>query len=228
LHRIVERVRRMFGLDADPHRIGSHLRQSPRLAAMVDALPGLRVPGAWDAFELAVRAVLGQQVTVRAATTLAGRLVQAYGAPVEGLGVGLSHLFPPPATLAEADVAALGMPRTRAATIRALAAAVSRGELVLDAAGGLNHAVARLCAIPGVGPWTAHYIAMRAFGEPDAFPATDLGLRRALAGGRGPLHATELLRLAEAWRPWRAYAAMYLWAAGPSPAARRDLEEGSS
>jgi AraC family transcriptional regulator of adaptative response / DNA-3-methyladenine glycosylase II len=214
---VVERVRRFFDLGADPLRITDHLRRSRQLRKLVDARPGLRVPGAWNGFELAVRAVLGQQVTVQGATTLAGRLVQAFGTPVEAAGEGLTHLFPRPDTLADADVSRIGLPRARAATIRALAAAVCRRQLVLDAPQGLDDAIARLCTIPGLGSWTAHYIAMRAFVEPDAFPATDLGLRRALANGTGLPSAKGLTQMAEAWRPWRAYAAMYLWAARTVP-----------
>jgi AraC family transcriptional regulator of adaptative response / DNA-3-methyladenine glycosylase II len=138
---------------------------------------------------------------------------------------GLTHLFPPPQALADADLSDIGLPRARAATIRALASAVARGELALDASQGLDEAVDRLCVIPGLGEWTAHYIAMRALGEPDAFPATDLGLRRALGNGAGPLPATEVARLAEAWRPWRAYAAMYLWV-GSSLGRTADLTNG--
>jgi AraC family transcriptional regulator of adaptative response / DNA-3-methyladenine glycosylase II len=208
---IVERVRRIFDLDADPVQITEQLRLSPPLRAAIDARPGLRVPGAWDGFELAVRAVLGQQVTVRAATTLAGRLVRAFGREVEGCGAGLSHVFPRPGTLAEADLSSIGLPRARAATVRALAAGVATGALALDASQGLEETVARLCTVPGIGPWTAHYIAMRAFGEPDAFPSGDLGLRRALARGSDLPSISRLNRLAETWRPWRAYAAMYLW-----------------
>src|SRR5213078_2986929 len=177
-------------------------------APLVARRPGLRVPGAWDAFELAVRAVLGQQVTVRGATTLTGRLVRTFGTPLDPPEDGLTHLFPRPAVLAP-----LGLPRARAATIRALAGGVARGELVLDASRGLEDAVARLAAVPGIGAWTAHYIAMRALGEPDAFPAADLGLRRALGNGAGPLAPARVAERAEAWRPWRAFAAMLLWTA---------------
>jgi AraC family transcriptional regulator of adaptative response / DNA-3-methyladenine glycosylase II len=208
---VVERVRRIFDLGADPLRIGEQLRRSPTLRAAIDARPGLRVPGAWDGFELAVRAVLGQQVSVRAATTLAGRLVRTFGRAVEGSGAGLSHLFPRPATLADADVSSVGLTRARAATVRALAREVAAGALALDASHGLEETVSRLCAVPGIGPWTAHYIAMRAFGEPDAFPSGDLGLRHALARGGSLPSVARLNRLAESWRPWRAYAAMHLW-----------------
>ena len=212
LLQVVERARRLFDLDADPVPIADHLAGSPELAPLVARRPGLRVPGAWDAFELAVRAVLGQQVTVRGATTLAGRLVRAFGTPLDRAEDGLTHLFPRPEALAAADLGALGLPRARAATIRALAGAVASGEVVLDASRGLEDAVARLAAVPGIGAWTAHYIAMRALGEPDAFPAADLGLRRALGNGAGRLAPARVAELAEAWRPWRAYAAMHLWA----------------
>ena len=211
LLQVVERARRLFDLDADPVLIADHLAGSPELAPLVARRPGLRVPGAWDAFELAVRAVLGQQVTVRGATTLAGRLVRAFGTPLDQAQDGLTHLFPQPEALADADLAAIGLPRARAATIRGLAAAVVHGDLVLDASRGLEDAVARLVAIPGIGTWTAQYVALRALGEPDAFPAGDLGVRRALArGGRLP-SLREARARAERWRPWRAYAVMALW-----------------
>jgi len=224
LQAIVARVRRVFDLDADPLRIGRQLGRSPQLAKLVRARPGLRVPGAWDGFELAVRAVLGQQVSVRGATTLASRLVARFGealpAPAEP---GLTHLFPEAAALAEADVAAIGLPGARAAAIRALARAVAEGRLPLDGGLELDELIARLCEVPGIGAWTAHYVAMRACGETDAFPAGDLGLRRAFGSGRGPASERALLAASEAWRPWRAYAALHLWTApksDPSPRAR--------
>src|SRR5207247_332009 len=142
--------------------VADHRAGSPELAPLVARRPGLRVPGAWDAFELAVRAVLGQQVTVRGATTLAGRLVRAFGTPLDRAEDGLTHLFPRPEALADADLAALGLPRARAATIRALAGAVASGEVVLDASRGLEDAVARLAAVPGLRPWPADYLALRA------------------------------------------------------------------
>ena len=212
LLQVVARARRLFDLDADPVPIADHLAASPELTPLVARRPGLRVPGAWDAFELAVRAVLGQQVTVRGATTLAGRLVRAAGTPLDRAEDGLTHLFPRPEALAHADLASVGVPRARAATIRALAGAVASGEVVLDASRGLEDAVARLAAVPGIGAWTAHYVAMRALGEPDAFPAADLGLRRALGNGAGRLAPARVAERAEAWRPWRAYAVMHLWA----------------
>ena len=220
LQAIVARARRLFDLDADPHQIGRHLVRSPALAPLVRRRPGLRVPGAWDGFELAVRAILGQQVSVRGATTLAGRLVAHLGRALdEPSDAGLTHLFPTAAALAGADVAAIGLPRARAEAIRALASAVADGGLSLDGGLELDALVERLCKIPGIGAWTAHYVAMRACGETDAFPAGDLGLRRAFGNGRGPAPVGTLLAASEAWRPWRAYAALHLWAAA-SPAVR--------
>ncbi len=210
---IVERVRRLFDLKADPEQISRQLALDPSLAPLLEAWPGLRLPGAWDSFELAVRAILGQQVSVQAATTLAGRLVKAYGEPVAAVGSnGLGYLFPSPETLAQADLSGLGLPSKRAAAIQGLAQAIHSGEFVLAGATGLEPSIAQLTALPGVGPWTAHYIAMRALAEPDAFPSGDLILRRAAAGKATPtLSEAELLRRAEAWRPWRAYAALYWW-----------------
>jgi AraC family transcriptional regulator of adaptative response / DNA-3-methyladenine glycosylase II len=216
LLRVVEGVRRIFDLGADPLRIGAVLRQDALLRPIFEAVPGLRVPGAWDPFELAVRAVLGQQVSVAGAVTLAGRLVKTFGRPLDSPPVaGLTHLFPRPDALAEADLSGLGVPRARAEAIRGLARRVADGSLVLQSPAGLDEAAARLQQVPGLGPWTAQYIALRGLGEPDAFPASDLGLRRALAeNGRMP-DARELEARAEAWRPWRAYAVLALWLHGP-------------
>jgi O-6-methylguanine DNA methyltransferase len=207
---LVSRARRLFDLDADPVAIGDYLRRSPRLASLVALRPGLRVPGAWDPFETAVRAVLGQQISVRAATTLAGRLVQAFGEPVRTSHPELTHRFPDPRVFAEADVSTIGLPRARAATIRALAASVAAGEPLL--AGPAT--AGRLRALPGIGPWTVAYVAMRALGDHDAFPAGDLGLRRALARGTRLPSDAAVARAAERWRPWRSYAALHLWIGG--------------
>ncbi|WP_438032452.1 AlkA N-terminal domain-containing protein [Sorangium sp. So ce204] len=231
LIRVVERLRRLFDLGADPQAIAARLGVDPRLAPRVLAMPGVRVPGAWDGFELAVRAILGQQVSVRAATQLAGRLVERHGEPLAVRGglpegaEGLRFVFPAPEALAAADLTDLGLPRARAATITALAARVASGEVALDASRGLEETVRALCAVPGVGAWTAHYIAMRALREPDAFPATDLGLRRALGGVSG----ADLAAMAEAWRPWRAYAAVLLWTADAQGArpAETEVSNGS-
>lgn len=208
---IIERTRRLFDLGAVPSEIAAHLSGDPALASRIENCPGLRVPGAWDGFELAIRAILGQQVTVRGATTLIGRLVADFGERVlDDSDSDLTHTFPSPEVLASAPVERIGLPRARAASIRALAAAVIEGRLSLRESVSLEESVARLTDIPGIGPWTAHYIAMRALGEPDAFPTGDLGLRRVLSNGR-LISTTALAERAEQWRPWRAYAAMALW-----------------
>jgi AraC family transcriptional regulator of adaptative response / DNA-3-methyladenine glycosylase II len=203
---ITERIRAMFDLNADWTSIVQNLRTNPVLAASVEAHPGLRVPGCWSGFELAVRAILGQQVTVKGASTLAGRLVKAFGEAFSAPG-GITHIFPRPEVLADADIAGIGLPRARAETIRGLARAVRDGRISFDAVVDSAEFLARLCEIPGIGQWTAQYVAMRALGEPDAFPSSDLGLQRAL----DLKSARELERRAEAWRPWRAYAAVHLW-----------------
>ncbi len=208
---VVERARWMFDCNAEPREIAAHLRRDPLLKKAVRVRTGLRIPGAWDGFELAVRAILGQQVTVAGATTLAGRLVQAHGEPLPGGEPGLDRLFPTPAVLAKVNPSALGMPRSRGATIQGLARAVRDGEVVLDGSEDPHVVMQRLEAIPGVGDWTAQYIAMRALGESDAFPASDLGVRKALGDGAVLPRVSEVLAGAEAWRPWRAYAAMNLW-----------------
>jgi AraC family transcriptional regulator of adaptative response / DNA-3-methyladenine glycosylase II len=203
---IIERIRAMFDLNADWASIVPILESDPLLAERVEMEPGLRVPGCWNGFELATRAILGQQVSVKAATNLAGRIARAFGQPFSGNG-GLSHLFPTAKVLAEANVASIGMPKARAETIRTLARAVCDGHIRFEGCVDAPALVARLCEIAGIGNWTAQYVAMRALMEPDAFPSGDLGL----------LHATELgswrelERRSENWRPWRAYAAMYLW-----------------
>ena len=214
---IIARLRRVFDLAADPQAIAAHLGEDRALAPLVAARPGLRVPGAWDGFELAVRALLGQQISVAAARTFAGRLVVQFGTPLTADRTGfesLTHVFPRPATLADADLAAMGLPKARSAALSALAAAVAADPLIFGLRATLDEAVLRLRGLAGVGEWTAQYIAMRELREPDAFPAADLGLMRviALLEGRQP-SPKELLARAEAWRPWRAYAAQHLWAA---------------
>jgi AraC family transcriptional regulator of adaptative response / DNA-3-methyladenine glycosylase II len=215
---IVERVRAMFDLNADWAAIVQTLRTDPALIAGVKADPGLRVAGCWNGFELAVRAILGQQITVKGATAMAGRMVSRFGKPFCG-AMGLTHLYPAPEVLADAPLGDIGLTGARVETIRALARAVCVGKInfegVIDSEAFLN----RLCEIPGIGKWTAQYVAMRALGEPDAFPSTDLGLLRALALET----SRELEQRAEAWRPWSAYAAMYLWriATKSAPGERR-------
>jgi AraC family transcriptional regulator of adaptative response / DNA-3-methyladenine glycosylase II len=214
---LVERVRRMLDLDADTVAIAAHLsKQDKALAPILSKRPGMRVPAAWDPFELAVRAILGQQVSVAAATTLSGRMVERFGTPHPvGERHGVPRLFPTAVTLASAGedgLAKLGMPGARARGLAAFSRAVADGTLNLAPASDLESAIAAMCAIEGIGPWTAHYVALRGLGEPDAFPASDLGLRKALAApGEKPLSEAELLRRAERWRPWRGYAAIHLW-----------------
>jgi AraC family transcriptional regulator of adaptative response / DNA-3-methyladenine glycosylase II len=207
LFEIVERVRCLFDCGADPIEIGRILRQDKVVGDLARRRPGLRVPGSWDGFELAVRAILGQQVSVAAATTLTGRLVQRFGTPLRNPNRALTHLFPRPADLATADLSGLGIPRSRARALRELARAVMENRIDLLAGSPREP----LKEMPGVGDWTAEYVAMRALGDPDAFPADDLGLRRAAGKGRGPISGAELNRRSESWRPWRAYAAMHLW-----------------
>lgn len=210
---LVERARRLFDLGADSAFIDERLRESAVLATLVDAMPGLRVPCAWDGFELAVRAVLGQQVTVTGATTLAGRVVRTFGTALPQPRGALTHLFPKAEDLADADLAVVGLPRARAAALRNLATAVAEGRVSFDTAAPLDEAVRQLTLIDGIGPWTAQYVAMRALGEPDAFPDSDLGLRHALGNGQSPASVAAVREAAEAWRPWRSYAAMHLWSA---------------
>jgi AraC family transcriptional regulator of adaptative response / DNA-3-methyladenine glycosylase II len=206
LFAIVERIRAMFDLNADWAAIARSLGADPRLAASLRAEPGLRVPGCWNGFELAVRAILGQQITVKGATNLAGRLAKAYGQPLAAAN-GVTHIFPTPEVLADAKLTGVGLTDKRAQTVRALARAVSDGQISFDRIIDSESFLKRLCAIPGIGSWTAQYVAMRALGEPDAFPTGDLGLLRALDISS----PRELDKRAEPWRPWRAYACMYLW-----------------
>lgn len=213
-------LRRLFDLDADPVRIARHLSADATLAPVVNALPGLRVPGALGGFALALRCVIGQQVSVKGASTLFTRVVQRYGATIDTPFEGLDRLAPTAVALAEArmdELAGCGFPRRRAETIRALARAVADDALMLDGSVAAADTRAALLALPGIGPWSADYIAMRALHERDAFPASDLGVMRALKVAR----AADVERAAERWRPWRAYATMYLWqmeSGKPSPA----------
>lgn len=228
---IIARLRRVFDLAADPAAIGAHLAKDLALTSMVMARPGLRVPGAWDGFELAVRALLGQQITVPAGIALAGKLVAAYGKALKTRHPDfpdLTHVFPRPERIADADLSHLGMPRRRAAALSSLAAAVVADPQIFGARRSLDEAIIQLRALAGIGEWTAQYIAMRELREPDAFPAADIGLMRAMqdAAGRRP-SPNELLARAERWRPWRAYAAQHLWSAGADSAATKpDAKSG--
>jgi AraC family transcriptional regulator of adaptative response / DNA-3-methyladenine glycosylase II len=208
---LLARVRALLDLDANPVSVDTHLSADARLRTLVARSRGLRVPGTLDGFELALRAVLGQQVSVRAATTLFGRFADAFGTPIAvAQHAALTRSGPDPARVAEASldrVAALGLPRTRALTVKALARAVASGELRLEPGVDSARAIAQLCELPGIGDWTAQYVAMRALRDADAFPASDLGVLRAL----GVTRARDAIAIAESWRPWRAYAVMHLW-----------------
>jgi AraC family transcriptional regulator of adaptative response / DNA-3-methyladenine glycosylase II len=233
---IVARLRRVFDLAADPEVIGAHLAEDPALAPLVAARPGLRVAGAWDGFELAVRALLGQQITVTAAVGIAGKLVATYGKPLAGATLGfdgLTHVFPAPERLAEDDLSTLGLTRSRAAALGSLARAVMADPEIFGPRRSLEEAILKLRALAGVGEWTAQYIAMREMREPDAFPAADVGLMRGLMRamadrkGRRPSPG-ELLARAERWRPWRAYAAQHLWASQGMSYDRRGASDDRS
>lgn len=220
---LAERLRRAFDLDTDMRPIQAALARDPRLAPLIAARPGLRIPAMPDPFEQGVRAILGQQISVAAARELAARLCARWGSPLApALGEGLTHAFPSPAALATADVASLGMPRARGRAVAGFAAAVLAQPELLTAMPDHPTARARLLALPGIGPWSAHYIAMRALRDPDAFPASDIGLLRALADAAGQRPSVrEAAALAAAWQPWRSYAAQYLWSRDPGPTAPR-------
>lgn len=212
LMQIASRLRALLDLDAEPEVVAGHLRRDGRLRPLIARSPGLRVPGAFDTFEIVVRAVLGQRVSVRAATVFAGRLAGRFGTalPNEGGPRSLTHVFPAPRSLAERgadEIASIGLPRARAETILAVARGFATGSMALRRGDDVAEAMRRLEELPGIGPWTAQYVAMRALRFPDAFPASDLGVRKALGG----VTAAGATRLSEPWRPWRSYAVMHLW-----------------
>ena len=216
LQAIVTCIRHQFDLGADVDGISAHLSKDRALAPLIAAQPGLRAPGCWDGFELAVRAVLGQQITVEAARRLGSKLVALCGNPLPGSGdARLTRSFPSAHRLATADLSPIGMPAARRATVKALAQAACANPRLFVPNGSIEDSRAQLRAIPGIGEWTTEYIALRALREPDAFPSRDLGILRGAARlGLGTLSALQLLQRAELWRPWRAYAAQYLWMAG--------------
>jgi AraC family transcriptional regulator, regulatory protein of adaptative response / DNA-3-methyladenine glycosylase II len=216
---IVERLRRVFDLSASVTLISAQLASDPYLTNLVMAKPGLRVPGAWDGFELAVRAILGQQISVAAATTLASRLVATYGEPLVAgdtawAAADLKFVFPRPELLIDEDLTKLGITKARSKAITSLAEMMTENPGTLSGFQPLEDAVKQLCKLPGIGEWTAQYIAMRLLQEPDAFPAGDLALLRSMEKHEKPMTKSRLTELAENWRPWRAYAAMHLWSSG--------------
>ena len=215
LSQVAQRVRRMFDLDADPDAIGTALSRDAQLQPLVKAHPGLRLPKAWDPFELAVRAVLGQQISVKAAGTIAGRIVRRFGPvlPVPSPGMP-DRLFPGAEILAAADLGTVGLTRKRAGYLAHLATVVADGTLRLQTDLALSEFVHMLTQQPGIGPWTAQYIAMRGLGMADAFPDGDLGVVKALSRGKIRPDRNTIRQRAEAWRPFRAYAVMYLWQGG--------------
>jgi AraC family transcriptional regulator of adaptative response / DNA-3-methyladenine glycosylase II len=216
----VSRIRQMFGLDDHVEQAEAHLGADPLLAPLVRRRPGIRVIGGWDRFETAVRVVVGQQISVTGAATITGRIVARHGSPLAGTALGLTHVFPTADALIALRADGLGMPSARVATISALARAVTDGDVDLYSPDP-SVVRERLVALPGIGPWTAEVIAMRAIRDPDAFPASDLGLRQAvgrLLGAAEPPSPVRLLDLAERWRPYRALAAQHLWASLRPPA----------
>ena len=221
LPELITRIRRVFDLGADAAAIGAHLARDPLLRPLVAARPGLRAPGAWDGFELAVRAILGQQVSVEAGRKLASGLVKLAGAPLRGDGPSpeksLTHAFPDALTVSRSNLSSLGMPNARRAALSAIAKASLADPALFQARGTLEETVAHLMSIRGIGDWTAQYIALRAAREPDAFPSRDVALLRGVTSKNGKRpSATELTLRAESWRPWRAYAAQHLWTANAS------------
>jgi AraC family transcriptional regulator, regulatory protein of adaptative response / DNA-3-methyladenine glycosylase II len=217
---LVQRARRIASLDFEVDEAVRRLGTDPVIGPLITTRPGLRPPGTWDPFETGVRAIIGQQVTVAGANTIAGRLVERFGRPVPGLErLGLSHVFPTPATLAEADLRGLGLTTSRVDAIRAFASAVVHDRIRLDRSISLERLLPAITALDGLGSWTAHYLALR-LGEPDACPTTDLGLKRFLAR-RAIGGAAALETLAECWRPWRALAATHIWLAEAQQVPRR-------
>ncbi len=208
-------ARRAFDLDADPLAIDASLARDPKLAPLVAKSPGMRVPGTFDGFELVVRGIFGQQVSVAGARTSLGRLVERFGTPLDPPSAEITHLFPTAEQVAELPPGVFGMPRARAETIRRVADLVARGELDLSGDTEPQEALHTLGELPGIGPWTLAYVAMRALRDPDAFMVGDLGVRRGFEALGLPSAPKELLSRAERWRPWRAYAVMHLWHTHP-------------
>ncbi len=211
LFQVVDRIRTLFDLRADSDHIDRSLANDKVLGPAVKRFPGTRVPGCWDGLEVAVRAILGQQVTVKAASTLVARLVDKFGERYDSDLPGLTHVFPEASVLSSADMQGLGIVGQRIAAIQTLAGQVAAQSLHIDCSVPTQQFVNQVCAIKGIGDWTAHYIAMRALNDPNAFPYSDLILLRAAAPPGKPLTPKQLLALSEQWQPWRAYAVILLW-----------------
>jgi AraC family transcriptional regulator, regulatory protein of adaptative response / DNA-3-methyladenine glycosylase II len=221
LLQVTSSVRRIFDLAADPSKIALAFGSDPLLGPLVKRRPGLRIPGAWDPFECTVRAILGQQVSVSTGRALVGRFAARCGRPIPPSKDGFTQLFPTPADLAAANLDGVGITRVRIDALRALAVAIVRGRFSF--AGSTEEICEALAALTGIGTWTAQYVALRALCEPDAFPASDLALRRAAATNGAPLPARALEERAEDWRPWRGYAAMHLWCSSMVAACRHEV-----
>ncbi len=207
---ISESVKRTFDLEAKPDAIQNAFKKDRKMASVINRLPGLRIPGAWDWFEVAIRAILGQQITVKAARTIAGRIVQKIGTPLHGNS---ARLFPTTEQVLTVPMDGLGIPTRRIEAIRQIAQARIEKKIGPDSGNSFDESIRRLCLIPGIGPWTAHYIALRAFSETDVFLPGDLGLRRSASKLFGKNFTdVELLKYSERWRPYRSYAVFYLWA----------------
>jgi AraC family transcriptional regulator of adaptative response / DNA-3-methyladenine glycosylase II len=220
----VSRCRALLDLDADPLAVDEMLARDILLGPLVRRAPGRRVPGAVDGFEIAVRAVLGQQVSVASARGTAARLVASLGEPLAQPAGSLTHTFPSSEALADADPSLLPMPAARAATVRALAKESADGAIALDAGADREEMRRRLLQIRGIGPWTAEYVAMRALADTDAFPASDLGVLQGLAALGAPATPKTAAELSERWRPWRAYAVQHLWGVTETEGARRSTD----
>jgi AraC family transcriptional regulator of adaptative response / DNA-3-methyladenine glycosylase II len=212
LNAAVARTRRLFDLDADPQSVNAALQQDPVLRPLVTARPGLRVPGHPDGTELVTRAVIGQQVSVAGARTIAARLTHRFGKPLDAPTGSITHLFPDAAAIAAVPAVDLPMPRARGEALRAVAAAIADGDLTIDPGADRDRLRSQLVALPGIGRWTAEYVLMRAVGDPDAFKPTDLGVRQAFTERGLDARPRAVVARSEAWRPWRAYANTHLWA----------------
>ncbi len=215
LHQIIARVRRMFDLDADMQLIHQHLNKHPIMCAVIDSFPGLRLPGCWDIFEFSIRAILGQQISVKGATTLAQRIAEKYGETIKNIeqpqGINTTKYFPKVSALMNVDYQDIGLTRSRIATLQTWVSFFEQNQAIFNKGLTIEELEAALTQLKGIGPWTVNYIGMRGLSDPDAFPSADLGIIKALTVKDIKPKNKDILALAESWRPWRAYAAIYLW-----------------